>query len=416
MVSDPVAMERELDGNRPAHVPAHLVYDLRWAEGHLPVTYDEPYRDTEAVLTGNYPPLMWIADAVPGQKDVGCWVVSRYEDIARVYQDSELFSTKGAAGFQMMVGETWPTIPLGVDPPEHMKYRALLNPYFSPKAIDALEKSIRASANTLIDAVIDHGEADFAWDFARVYPVRVFMDLMGFPAVMFEQFLEWEHLILHSGDFARATEAVREIIAYLRGFVADQQANPNGALVSRIVQGQIGDRPITDDEIMGTVFFLWLGGLDTVASSLAFMFRRLSIDTAMQQTLRDHPEMLTEAVEEMLRVHPLVNSLRLVKQDFEWHGQTIKQGDWVKCLVTVGNFDPAEFDDPRTVRLDRQPNRHFTLAGGPHRCLGSHLARRELRVALEEWFRRVPLFRIAEKDSREAYPGLRSVRNLHIEW
>jgi len=402
--------------DRPAHVPDNLVYDLTWVEGHLPNTYDEPYQDTEKVLTENYPPLMWIPDAVPGLQGVGCWVVTRYEDIARVYQDAELFSTKGAAGFQMMVGETWPNIPLGVDPPDHMKYRAMLNPSFSPKAIDALETNIRASANLLIDQCIEAGEVDFAWDFARVYPVRVFLDLMGLPFSMFDQFLEWEFKILHGGDFAEATSAAREIIAYLRSFIADQQSNPNGGLVSRIVQSRVGDRPINDDEMIGTVFFLWLGGLDTVASSLSLMFRRLALDPQLQHTLRDNPEMLAEGIEEFLRVHPLVNSLRLVKQDFEWHGQTIKKGEWIKCMVTVGNFDPAEFEDPRTVKLGRQPNRHFTLAGGPHRCLGSHLARRELRIAVEEWFRRVPPFRLAAKDTREVYPGLRSVRNLHIEW
>lgn len=402
--------------NHPDHVPESLVRDLTWAEGLKAVTYTEPYQDTEVLLGGDYPPLMWIPDAVPGMQGVGCWVVTSYADIARVYQDSELFSTKGAAGFQLMVGETWPNIPLGIDPPDHMMYRAMLNPWFSPKAINALEKNIRSSANALIDGFIEARKADFAWDFARVFPVRVFLDLMGLPFAMFDQFLEWEFAILHGGDFEVAKSSVRDVIAYLRGFIAEQQTTPNGGLVSRIVNAEIDGRPINADEMIGTVFFLWLGGLDTVASSLSLMFRRLSLDTAMQQTLRDNPAMLPEAIEEMLRVHPLVNSLRLVKKDFEWHGQMLKQGDWIKCLVTVGNFDPAEFENPRTVQLDRQPNRHFTLAGGPHRCLGSHLARRELKIALEEWFRRVPLFRLSEKDTREVYPGLQSVRHLHIEW
>ena len=146
------------------------------------------------------------------------------------------------------------------------------------------------------------------------------------------------------------------------------------------------------------------------------IFRRLAMDMPMQQTLRDNPDKISDAVEEFLRVQPLVNSQRLVKKDFEMHGVTIKKGDWVMCLVTAGNFDPTEFTCPREVQLDRQPNRHFTLAGGPHRCLGSHLARRELRVALEEWFRRVPAFKLAANDERLVYPGLRSARNVQIVW
>ncbi|MBV9842366.1 MAG: cytochrome P450 [Sphingomonadaceae bacterium] len=402
--------------NRPDHVPAELVRDLRWALGNFPVTYDEPYKETQIFFEGDVPPLLWTPDAVAGHPGIGAWVVTRYQDIARVYQDAELFSTEGVAAFQSMIGETWPCIPLGIDPPDHMKYRTMLNPFFSPKAIDALEQKIRASANVLIDSFIDKGTVDFAYDFGRVYPVRVFMDLMGFPFTQFEQFLEWENAILHSHDFELATMALRGILAYLREFIAEQRANPGPDLAGKIVTGQVGGRPITDDEIIGTIFFLWLGGLDTVASTLAMIFRRLGLDMAMQQKLRADPELIPDAVEEFLRVQPLVNSHRLVKREFEWYGQTIKQGDWVMALVTAGNFDPAEFDNPREVRFDRQGNRHFTLAGGPHRCLGSHLARRELRVALEEFFRRVPPFKLAANDERLIYPGLRSARNVRLVW
>ena len=400
----------------PDNVPPELVRDLRWAEGDCPVTYDEPYKETEVFFGGAVPPLMWTPDTVAGKPGLGAWVVTKYQDIARVYQDAELFSTEGVAAFQWMIGETWPCIPLGIDPPDHMKYRTMLNPYFSPKAIDALEPKIRASANVLIDGFIDKGAVDFAHDFGRVYPVRVFMDLMGFPFTMFEQFLEWEFAILHSQNFEKATTALRGILAYLREFIAEQKADPGPDLAGKIVTSEVFGRPINDDEIIGTIFFLWLGGLDTVASSLAMMFRRLSMDTAMQQRLRDNPDLIPEAVEEFLRTQPLVNSQRLVKKDFEWYGQTIKKGDWVMCLVTAGNFDPAEFKCPREVQLDRQANRHFTLAGGPHRCLGSHLARRELRVALEEFFRRVPPFKLAANDERLVYPGLRSARNVQLVW
>jgi cytochrome P450 len=408
---DPVTFD-----NVPAHVPPELVRDLDWAAGHCPVDFAEPYKETERLLAPEVPRVLWTPDAVAGKPGVGAWVVTRYEDIAKVYQDAELFSTEGVAAFQWMIGETWPCIPLGIDPPDHMKYRMMLNPHFSPKAIDALEPKIRASANDLIDQFIDKGEVDYAYDFARVYPVRVFMDLMGFPFTMFQQFLDWEFAILHSRDFQTATDALRGILAYLREFIAERQADPGEELADKIIHSEVAGRPITDDEIIGTIFFLWLGGLDTVASSLSMMYRRLATSPDMQKLLREDAKKIPDAVEEFLRVQPLVNSQRLLKQDYELHGVQMKKGDWVMCLVTAGNFDPTEFKCPREVQLDRQPNRHFTLAGGPHRCLGSHLARRELRVALEEWLKRIPSFSVKPGADMSVYPGLRSARNLEIVW
>jgi len=401
--------------NRPAHVPAHLVRDLRWAHGEYAVTYDEPYQHTEELLRPEIPRLLWMPDIVAGQPGVGAWVITHYQDIARVYQDPDLFSTDGAAAYQRLIGEDWPCIPLGIDPPDHFQYRAMLNPYFSPKAIDAMEESIRANAQSFIDGVVERGSVDFAWEFARVFPVRVFMDLMGFPFEMFDRFLDWEMKLLH-GSNDEKIDALRSVLAYLREFIEEQKKNPGQELVGRIVTSEVFGRPINDDEMIGTVFFLWQGGLDTVASSLSMMFRRLAIDTKMQQTLRDDPAMIPEAVEEFLRVQPLVNSQRVVKRDFEWHDQLIKAGDWIMCFVTAGNFDSAEFKCPREVQLDRQPNRHFTLAGGPHRCLGSHLARREMRVALEEWFRRVPPFKLDPGDPRLIHPGLRAVKHVNLVW
>jgi len=402
--------------DRPAHVPPELVMDLAWARGEVPVTYDEPFRDTEVFFDGKTPPLMWMPDCISGHPGVGSWIVSRYEDISRVYQDSDLFSTHTVAAFQAMAGETWPSIPLGIDPPDHGKYRAMLNPYFSPKAVDALEAKIRAGAASLIDGFAKDGTVDVSYDFSRIFPVRVVMDLMGYPFAMFEQFVTWFYEILHSHDVSRAVENLRGILAYIRQFVDEQKANPGPELAGRIVTSQVGGRPITDDEIMGTIFFLWLGGIDTVAGSLAMMFRRLAKDRALQQKLRDDPALIPDAIEEFLRTQPLVNSQRLVKKDFELYGQAIKQGDWVTCLITAGNFDPAEFDNPRQFRMDRQGNRHFTFSGGPHRCLGSHLARRELKIALEEFFARVPTFRLADDDTGLVNPGLQSARHVKLAW
>lgn len=395
----------------PAHVPPELVHDI--SRYMAPSTRVDPFSLTEHIYE-ELPPVFFTKSRSALYD--GVWVVTRYEDIREVYQNDALYSTKNGANFQSLVGETFQMIPLAIDPPDHGKYRLLLNPWFSPKAINALEDSIRATINELIDGFVDKGECDAAYDFGRLYPVRVFMKLMGFPPERLEEFLSWEYAVLHSGDIEKVKWGIGSAIRYLRGFIEEMRAKPRDNLTSHIVHGQVEGRPLTEDEIIGTVTFLWVGGLDTVAATTALMFRRLALEPELQRALRENPQLHENAIEEFLRVQPLVNSPRLVKQDHEIRGVTIKAGDRILCFNSAGNFDPEEFDDPRQVRFDRQFNRHFTLAGGPHRCLGSHLARRELRIALSEMLRRLPPFELKPGADRTAHPGLIAAAHVPIVW
>jgi len=397
----------------PQHVPQDLVIDV---DPYLRANTEfDPFIFTEEVRE-RLPPLFY-SPMRPTGLFAGAWVVTRYADIREVYQNEKLYSTKDSANFQAFVGETFPMIPLAVDPPEHGKYRVLLNPWFSPRAITKMEPKILATINDLIDPFADKGEADVAYDFGRLYPVRVFMGLMGFPPERLEEFLSWEYAILHSNyDLDRVKWGIGSAIKYLREFVEEMRRDPQDNLTSHIVHGEVDGRPLTEDEIMGTVTFLWVGGLDTVAATNALMFRRLALDGALQQRLREAPELIPEAIEEFLRVQPLVNSSRMVKEDHVLHGVQLRRGDRIICYNATGNFDPEEFADPRQFRLDRPSNRHFTLAGGPHRCLGSHLARRELRLALAEFLRRIPPFRIKEGADLTVTPGLMATPRLPVVW
>jgi cytochrome P450 len=397
----------------PAHVPPSLVYDIR--RYGAPNSLDDPFSVTRNVFA-EMPPVAYTPHGTPGLYS-GAWVVSRYEDVREVYQNDRLYSTKGAADFASLVGETFRMIPLAIDPPEHASYRLMLNSWFSPKAVNTMEPQIRATIASLIDGFVDKGECDLAYDYGRIYPVRVFLDLMGFPQDMMDEFLQWEYAILHSyGDLAKMQWGIGSAITYLRGFMAQVKASPDDRLTSHIVHGQVDGRPVNDDEIIGTLVFLWLGGLDTVAATTSLAFRHMAVDHALQQTLRERPELMSEAVEEFLRMQPLVNSTRLVKEDHEIRGVKIRKGEHIMCFNSAGNFDPEEFDDPRTFRLDRAANRHFTLAGGPHRCLGSHLARRELRIALEEVLRRIPMFSLKPGADRSAFPGLIAAPRVPVVW
>jgi len=376
----------------------------------------DPYLPSDILRDPDFPRIHYYPWPTGGNQH-GAWVVTRYEDIKRVYEDNDLFSTEGVAQFQMLAGETWPSIPLGIDPPDHNRYRKFLNPWFTPVAMNAMEPRIRTILGEMIDEFALKGEVDIAYDFGRVFPVRVFFDLMGFPFTMFDQFLDWEWDILHEPDIATKAEAVRGILAYLRGFIAEKQSAPDATLGSYIANGSIEGNPLTPEEVLGMTWFLWLGGLDTVASTISQMFRHLALDPVLQARIREKPEIIPTAVEEFLRFQPLVNSGRKVKRDFIWHGVEIKAGDWVCVFNTSGNFDEKQFACPRTFDPERAPNRHFTFVGGVHNCLGAHLARRELRSLLDEWFKRIPHpFQVRPGTDTTVMPGLLSIRNLPIIW
>jgi len=397
----------------PAHVPPELVMEpLGWEEANARI---DPFSVTEDALSG-LPPIFHSPKPVPGY----CrskWVVTHHDDIRRVYEDAQLYSTKDLGAFNALVGETFPMIPMAIDPPEHSKYRRLLNPLLSPVAINKLDDSIRATVNGLIDGFVDKGECDAAYDFGRLYPVQVFLRLMGFPLAKLEDFLSWEYAILHSfDDLEKVQWGIRNAIDWLRSFISETRKNPGDNFTSHIINGQVEGRNLTEDEVMGIVTFLWIGGLDTVAATTSLMFRRLALQPELQEQLRENPDLINNAVEEFLRTQPLVNSMRLIKKDHSIRGVEVKAGDYIQCANIVGNFDPEKFEDSRHFRLDRASNRHFSFGGGPHVCLGIHLARRELRIALGEFLRRIPPFRMQENAQIRAFPGLIAAPSVPIIW
>ena len=406
----------------PPHVPRDRLVDLSWAMGSVPNDLVDPYEPFEWLNDPNIPRLLYASAAREGLGAVagssqGHWVVTHYEDIDRVYTDNEHFSNKGTAEFQRLIGETFPSIPLAIDPPEHGKYRMFLAPFFSPVRISRdLEPRIREVVIEMIEAIKDKGEVDMAWDFARVFPVRIFMGLMGFPKEKFDDFLEWEWNILHSGSLEKMQWALRNVLNFLRGFIAEKEKNPDEFLTSSIVHGKIDGRPLTEDEKIGMVWFLWLGGLDTVAATISQAYRRMALQPGIQKQIRENPELINGAVEEFLRTQPILSSRRTAKKDFVWHGVQIKAGEGVSCLNPAGNFDPARFDHPRQFDPTRKGNRHFTFVAGVHSCLGAHLARREIRLLLEEWFKRIPEFRAKPGTDTNVFPGLLSIRNLSLVW
>lgn len=395
----------------PPHVPAERVipYDLLRISGR----HDDPFKVMNSVRERGdvlYTPFHFSNAA-------GAWVLTRADDIRHVLQNPQLFSSQGVSGFSKLLGESWDMIPLELDPPRHTAFRAILNPLLSPVRIKQMEEGIRASCIELIEAVAERGCCDFMQSFARPFPVRIFLQLMGLPLSLFDQFLAWNNALLFSDSMQDRIAAAAAIRDYLRGLIAERKRHPAQDLAGAAVQARIDGRPISDDEILGICYLLFVGGLDTVAASLGFYFRHLATHPEQQRQLRENPAMIPEAVEELLRAHSVVMVSRFVTADAEVGGVTMKKGDCVAIYTSFASFDPKEFEQPESVEFNRSLNRHIAFSYGPHRCVGSHLARRELVIALEEWTRRVPVFHIPEGGEVTMHGGVVfSVDKLPLAW
>lgn len=347
----------------------------------------------------------------------GSWTISRGEDVRYVLQHPELFSSQGIAGFSMFLGQSWPLIPLELDPPEHTKYRTLLNGIFSPAKIKALEEGVRARAVSLIDAVVAQGGCEFVDAFAKPFPVSIFMQIMGLPDGDFDLLVKYEQLLLHSETMEQRVEGARGFYDYLVDLIAKRRADPGDDLAGFVIQSEIDGRPLNDEEVMGIYYLLVVAGLDTVAASLGLHFAHLATHPEDQARLRANPDLIRDAVEEFLRRYAIVSTTRFATQDTELAGVAIKKGDRLTISTMAPSLDPAEFANPLDVDIERSPNRHVAFSFGPHRCIGSHLARREMIVAIEEWLKRVPPFRVeGDVEVPVKAGGLMCVERLPLVW
>jgi cytochrome P450 len=388
--------DREHTGEVPAHVPPHLVHEFDFRTG----LGDRPHDVISALHAG--PPIFYSPVHHHREHGKGTWVATRAADIRRVLQDSDNFSSKNKTARGQ--GRGWGLIPLEADPPDHGAYRALMNPLFSPARIAELEVKMRARAVDLIEQLLPHGGCDFVTDFAQRFPAAIFVDLMGLPSDEVPRFMAWESRML-GGDIAAKANATDEVVAYLEALAEQRRAVPTNDLMSFAVTVQKDGKPLSQAEVMGMVFLLFIGGLDTVASTLGFQFRHLAEHPGQRAVLRDQPELIPQAIEELLRAYAVVTTSRFASADVELAGIMVRKGDLVSCSTILASRDPQEFPDPARIDFTRTPNRHNAFSFGAHRCIGSHLARRELIIAHEEWLKRVPNFEIRQGAQITAHGG-----------
>ncbi len=349
----------------------------------------------------------------------GTWLPTRHRDVAAIAHDTEHFTSNS-----VIVADWRPEVPAPMgfappitsDPPFHEFARRLLLPAFAPKAIAVLEEPTRRFCAELLDDLLATGpEVDAAVGYAQHIPVRVIAHLLGVPPEDGDRFRRFIHRILERPGQAGPVDPSDLLTTYLDGVVADHRRAPRDDLVSYLIDLEVDGVRLSDEHVIGTIALLLIAGIDTTWSAIGASLWHLAQHPGDRERLVAEPELMTFAVEEFLRLYAPVTMARIVTRDTEIGGCPVTAGDWVLLPFPAANRDPEEFDDPERFVVDRERNRHAAFGLGIHRCLGSNLARLELRVAVEEWLRRVPDFELSAPESVRWSTGqVRGPRELPV--
>jgi cytochrome P450 len=396
------------------------------AAGKCPVVHADYSRPLEACS------YFGMADAMREESPVffnefaqGYWVFTRHDAVQDVYKRQDLFSSESITAWEP--DPEYRFIPTQVDAPDHVKYRRIVNPWFAPRQMEQADETVRAICRKYVAQVAPDGGCDFVSTFAMTYPTEVFLAVMGIDVAMTDQIVDWvEDFFKGFGGDPDGVEPMHQALASIRGYwasvIGERRADPapaDGDLVSHLLQSKIDGRPLTDDEMLDMLEVLVLAGLDTTRGSLGYIFRHLADHPEHRRRLIDEPELVPSFVEEALRYYPIIfGNARKVIHDTEFHGVSLKKGDMVYGLVGGANRDPRSFAQADEFVIDRKKNNHFGFASGPHRCLGMHLARRELAVAVEEWLRVIPDFRVATDETLTERGGasMLTLLSLPLAW
>lgn len=348
-------------------------------------------------------------------RNSGHWVVTRARDIEAVFRDHENFSNAGVAMSreprEMLLA------PGEIDPPLHTGYRILLNPWFGPKPMRALEDEARRLAGELIDGFRAQGRCEFRESFSHRMPIYVFLSLMKLPREDAETLVPAADLLSRDPDPASFLAAMQAMMSYLHGRIAERTAAPRDDFISAMLASEVDGRPVQPHEVLSLTANVMFGGLDTVTSTMGFFMNFLARHPGHVRQLVDEPALIPAAVDELLRRHAIANFGRMVKNDMDYGGMPMRAGDLVLMPTALYNLDERRFPDPMTVDFKRADKAHFNFGGGIHRCLGLQLARLELRVMLEEWLERIPVFRIADGERIRATSGrINAMSYLPLSW
>lgn len=326
------------------------------------------------------------------------------------------------------LGSDRPAIPLGLDGPEHRKYRRLLDPVFAPKRVAPLAAQFRELASGLIDTFADAGAIDAYAQWCQPLPSTMFLSIMGLPLDQLDNFIRFKNLILSNADTTKSNEErmadMAEAVEWIHGYFTsdldarERETEPRDDMIGWLLTAEVEDYRLTRSDVLDILGLLMIAGLDTVASSLACFLSYLARHPDHRAQLIANPALTRGAVEELMRFEsPVTEGTRMTREDLVLpSGATIPAGSWIYMSWSAANLDPAVFPDPLTVDFGRKPNPHLGFASGVHRCLGSHLARMEMEVALTAWHERIPDYSIAPGQTLTYAGNPRAPHRLPLVW
>jgi cytochrome P450 len=397
-----------------------MTVDDRFTRDFRETRADQPLGTRSEIITGpvsdwasdfSHLEPEWSADPYPIQDDLrqrcpiahterfgGGWLPTRYEDVASIAYDTGRFSSRAIimSNFRppLDIAPIGGAPPISSDPPFHHDARKLLLPAFTKTAIARQEPATREFCHALIDTFEGQDVVDAAGDYAQHIPMRVIADMLGFPAEDGPQFREFVENTLEGINLPPDERIARmtKLFDYLLAQVRDHLANPRADLTTYLINAELYGSKLEPSHVVGAMTLLLIAGIDTTWSAIGASLWHLARTPADRERLVAEPALLPTGMEEFLRAYAPVTMARLVKNDMHWRGVDMKAEDWILLSFPAANRDPAQFDQAGEVIIDREVNRHAAFGLGIHRCLGSHLARMELRVALEVWLERIPQF------------------------
>ncbi len=393
----------------PDHVPEYLVRDFNM---YGPPGIDKDFHEAWATLLqeDDSCPLVWT------QENEGHWLPTRTSIIEEILTDYSRFSSRSII-LPKSHSADHGLLPTTIDPPEHHFYRKTLNHSMAPAAVNAMGDDIRGIVTSLIDGFVDKGECNFTRDFADILPIRVFLSMMDLPEDDIPQTKYWTDQLIRPDGTITFVDALQNLKDYIAPYVDERMGGDGTDMLSRMINTETNGRRLTREEAIKLSIQVFIAGVDTVVNLLGFVFLFLARSIEHRVQITSGETTVSDAVEEILRRFPLVTVAREVTEDMEFHGVQLKAGDMVAAPTPLAGMDNAFTPNAVDVEFGRKQGNSLTFGRGAHTCPGKNLARVELRIAIEEWLKRIPDFQVDNKSQLSFSSGIVGVVNeLNLRW
>ena len=391
----------------PDNVAEHLIFDF---DIHGDPRINEDVQGSYAAALTEAPDIFWT------RLNGGHWIVKSFDAISQIVSDPEHFSAREMQIPRIANPPVF--IPLNLDPPDNLPYRRAMAPMFGPVAIKAMEPGMRALAAKMVAAVADKGTCDFQAEVSKLFPVTVFMELMGMDLTRLKDFRQLAEAFFYTHSDAEEMGRLSGLIlAEMKTLTDEKRARPDDKLMTHFLNVDVGGRTMNEEEILAMSFLLFLAGMDTVTNVTGFAFQQLAQMPDVQARLAADPSLIAAFADEAIRLFGVVNTPRLVVKEKNIGEAKFRPGEMTLSILCLGSRDPAKFKLPNSFDLDRRRTAHLTFSSGPHLCIGHVLGRAELRILTEEWVKRIPAFTASPGERLAFRMGtVMALENLPLEW